>query len=482
MKRLTKELKPHPLNDSIYGDSADDKLIESIRQNGILEPLIVDHRNRIISGHRRWFGAQKLELKEVPVELFKSEDELAIQTALVEANRQRIKTNEQLAREATQIYKIEQQRARSRQVNANPKGTLMAKSPEGGGTARDLAGSRLGVGGKKVEQSVQVVEVIDRLEKDGDVAGADKIRGELNKYSVSRAHKVAREKGQLKSVTVAEPVPDDFVLIDRWQAMSKEKKLAVLGKPYAKSSFNFQETDGIEWARWSWNPITGCLHACNYCYARDIANRLYRAKFKPAFYPGRLKCPAQTDVPREAKQDIGQKNVFTCSMADLFGKWVPEELIQMVLDVVRKSPQWNFLFLTKFPQRYLKLEFPDNAWIGTSVDSQKMIQNAEEIFKDVKAKVKWLSCEPMMERLTFKHLDRFQWVVIGGSSKSTQTPEFRPPREWVTHLWQQARAAGCMIYEKPNLLERCQEYPTGSTDGILLNRAKREVLARPDSK
>ena len=203
----------------------------------------------------------------------------------------------------------------------------------------------------------------------------------------------------------------------------------------------------------------GCLHACNYCYARDIANRLYRPQFKPAFYPGRLKCPAQTDVPREAKQDIGQKNVFTCSMADLFGKWVPEELIQMVLDVVRKSPQWNFLFLTKFPQRHLKLEFPDNAWIGTSVDSQKMIQNAEEIFKDVKAKVKWLSCEPMMERLTFKHLDRFQWVVIGGSSKSTQTPEFRPPREWVTHLWSQARAASCMIYEKPNLLERCREYP-----------------------
>jgi pyruvate-formate lyase-activating enzyme len=27
---------------------------------------------------------------------------------------------------------------------------------------------------------------------------------------------------------------------------------------------------------WSWNPVTGCLHDCPYCYARDIANRFYR--------------------------------------------------------------------------------------------------------------------------------------------------------------------------------------------------------------
>jgi ParB family chromosome partitioning protein len=81
------------LNESIYGDTVDDQLIESIRENGILEPLIVDYKNRIVSVHRRWFAAQKLGLKEVPVELFKSEDELEIQTVLVEANRQRIKSN-----------------------------------------------------------------------------------------------------------------------------------------------------------------------------------------------------------------------------------------------------------------------------------------------------------------------------------------------------------------------------------------------------
>lgn len=104
------------------------------------------------------------------------------------------------------------------------------------------------MGGKKVVQAVQVIETIDRLEKDGAHDEAEKLRVELNKYSVNRAHKVAREKGHLKGVNVVPPAEDDFVLIERWMSLSKEKQQATLTKPYDKSGFNFQETDGIEWA------------------------------------------------------------------------------------------------------------------------------------------------------------------------------------------------------------------------------------------
>ena len=96
MKLPTIQLKPHPLNNDIYGDGADRHLIQSIKDNGIIEPLIIDHQDRIVSGHRRWFAAREIMLQEVPVEMFPSHDELDIQTALVEANRQRVKTNEQL--------------------------------------------------------------------------------------------------------------------------------------------------------------------------------------------------------------------------------------------------------------------------------------------------------------------------------------------------------------------------------------------------
>jgi protein gp37 len=148
-------------------------------------------------------------------------------------------------------------------------------------------------------------------------------------------------------------------------------------------------------------------------------------------------------------------------MADLFGKWVPEEWIRAVLTVVEENPQWNFLFLTKFPIRLAEFAFPDNAWVGTTVDCQARVANAEQSFRRVDAKVKWLSVEPMLEPLHFADLGAFDWVVIGGASAvaSAGTPEWRPPRDWSDDLRRAAAAAGCMVYEKTNLLERIRDYP-----------------------
>jgi len=225
-----------------------------------------------------------------------------------------------------------------------------------------------------------------------------------------------------------------------------------------RPTFN-QTNEMVDWAKWTWNPVTGCLHNCVYCYARDIAERFYPEKFEPTFRPERLKAPQYTKVPPEAEEQIGYRNVFVCSMADLFGKWVPQEWIDAVLDEVRAAPQWNFLFLTKFPQRLAEIHWPENAWVGTTVDEQYRVEIAERAFRKVDASVKWLSCEPLRERLTFSSLTMFDWVVLGGQSKSSQAPAFQPPWAWVEHVWQQAREAGCLVYWKPNLETRPQEYP-----------------------
>jgi len=465
----TKELRPHSENEKLYGSTVvDAEFVDSVARLGILTPLLVTHDKRIISGHRRWMAAQKIGLAEVPVTVFPSDNELDIQEAIVESNRQRQKTNEQMGREAKLLFEVEGKRAEHRKLSQlnNVKNTLDPvrvpdREPDFG-DARDKVGELLGFSGKHVERAKKIVEAIDDLEASGKKHDAEVLRVTLNN-SVNKAYDTARERGYIapesRTTVKAEPKLPDFITLDQWQALDDAGQFTALSAHGSGLKMNKQETDNIEWALWSWNPVTGCLHNCDYCYARDIANRFYPQGFAPSIVPARLSAPANTAVPAEAAHNIGYKNVFTCSMADLFGKWVPSEWIEAVLDVVRNAPQWNFLFLTKFPIRMAEFDFPPNAWVGTSVDRQYAVDRAEKAFRKITAGIKFLSCEPMLERLTFTSLDMFDWVIIGGSSKSTQTPEFRPPREWVNDLQAQARAAGCKIYEKTNLLERIREYP-----------------------
>jgi protein gp37 len=222
-----------------------------------------------------------------------------------------------------------------------------------------------------------------------------------------------------------------------------------------------------EWAMWSWNPVTGCLHGCGYCYARDIATRVYPYGFQPAYIPEHLDMPANTEQgePRE-EDDISYRNVLTCSMADLFGEWMPEEWVRSVIQVAIDNPQWTFIYLTKFPKRMPGFSYPSNVWLGATVNKQRDVKPTERAFKQIKDNgfdgLCWLSCEPLLDRLTFSDLQLFNWIVMGGSSQSRQTPALFPPFDDIVHLYQQARTTGCKIYMKTNLgiKQGITEFPT----------------------
>ena len=274
--------------------------------------------------------------------------------------------------------------------------------------------------------------------------------------------------------TVAE---SNTITLDDWQRMTTEERQQRVQVIPSDKTFNRQvmnrEQDesmdesvgNFEWAKWSWNPVSGCRHDCPFCYARDIANRFYAQGFVPTLYPDRLNAPRNTKVPSAAEKDLSLKNVFTCSMADLFGRWVPAEWIEAVIQQVRDNPQWNFLFLTKFPKRLAEFHFQVNAWLGTTVDVQARVKSAEDAFRKLRDEgsggYRWLSVEPMLEPIQFSSLEMFDWVVIGGASPSTKTPEWRPPRKWVNDLEAAAMHAGCKVYEKANLLQRIRQYPGG---------------------
>lgn len=264
----------------------------------------------------------------------------------------------------------------------------------------------------------------------------------------------------------------NWITLDQWNNLSPAEQHLLLTQPYQNKKSMNQTNDNIEWAMWSWNPVTGCLHGCDYCYARDIAERFYPQKFAPSFIPERLTMPANTDMPRPRhKDDFGYKGVFVCSMADLFGKWVPEEWIRAVLDVVSDNPQWNFLMLTKFPIRMAEFDYPDNVWLGTTADRQWAVERAEKGFTKIKESgfngICWLSCEPMLENLNFTSLNMFDWLVMGGATKSTKTSEYLPPMRDILNLIVQADLHNVPVYMKTNLIpgmnetQRLREYPRG---------------------
>ncbi len=241
----------------------------------------------------------------------------------------------------------------------------------------------------------------------------------------------------------------------------EEKARAVAVKQASPSVFN-EVNENNDWAKWSWNPVTGCNHGCDYCYARPIAERFtdkFPKGFKPDFRKERLKAPRDTKIPKDRKDEPGIHNVFVCSMADLFGDWVPAKWIDEVLKAVRDAPQWNFLFLAKNPKRLIEIDWPENAWVGATVDEQARVEPTIAAFQQIQATVRFISCEPLLEELEFPTLECFDWMIIGAQSKQKTIPEFQPDPTWVQSLMNQAWKAGVKLYLKPNLRSAVREYP-----------------------
>jgi len=106
-----KELKPHPKNAEIYDDRLDQDFEDSISENGILEPLVVNSQNVILSGVRRWRAALKLGMDKVPCRIEDPEDEVK---AILEYNRYRQKTPREFYNEYRLIKEREALKAEER--------------------------------------------------------------------------------------------------------------------------------------------------------------------------------------------------------------------------------------------------------------------------------------------------------------------------------------------------------------------------------
>ena len=98
MKIKVSQLKHHPKNKAIYSLSNIEDLMESISELGLLQPLVIDQYNQVISGNRRFESIKRLGWENVEVEqrtVSENEDEIL----LVHFNKQRIKTFREILNE-----------------------------------------------------------------------------------------------------------------------------------------------------------------------------------------------------------------------------------------------------------------------------------------------------------------------------------------------------------------------------------------------
>lgn len=231
----------------------------------------------------------------------------------------------------------------------------------------------------------------------------------------------------------------------------------------------------IEWAEYTWNPITGCTpvsEGCANCYAKRMAKRLagrggYPADepFRVTLHPERLEEPLRLKKPRQ---------IFVVSMGDLFHDDVPDEFICRVFAVIALTPvKHRFLILTKRPHRMREFilglpqrdetfrlwvraggEWPlSNLWLGVTVENQARADERIPILLQIPAAVRFVSVEPMLgpvslesqlgsaaeSRRVLNGWHGIDWVICGGETG----PKARPMHpDWVRSLRDQCRDAG----------------------------------------
>lgn len=199
----------------------------------------------------------------------------------------------------------------------------------------------------------------------------------------------------------------------------------------------------------TWNPTTGCTKVsagCKHCYAEVMSRRLqamgvekYKDGFKLRLHPDALKIPYTWK---------SSKVVFVNSMSDLFHKDVPLEFIQQVFAVMNDNPQHVFQVLTKRSDLLLKyhreLRWSHNIWMGVSVENARVMHRIDDL-RQTSARVKFLSCEPLIGPLPNMNLEGIDWVIVGGESGRKPRPM---KEDWVLEILDQCKAAGVKFFFK----------------------------------
>lgn len=255
------------------------------------------------------------------------------------------------------------------------------------------------------------------------------------------------------------------------------------------------ETTKIEWADMTWNPWRGCEKVspgCKFCYAEKQAKRnpAVLGEWGPGAPRVRgvesyLALPAKWN--RAAETSGVRPKVFCLSFGDWLDAAVPMEWTLHLLETIRTTPHLDWLLLTKRPENFRKrlgivagsrsrnedlLDWlwewvideiaPPNVWVGASAEDQKRADERIPALLQIPAKVRFLSCEPLLGPIEFSNVSGrsdavlqlgkkavagINWVIVGGESGSKDKARVCA-LEWVDGILRQCEAADVACFVK----------------------------------
>jgi len=238
----------------------------------------------------------------------------------------------------------------------------------------------------------------------------------------------------------------------------------------------------IEWVRnpdgsqgHSWNPIQGlCPVGCWYCYARRMYQRFKRnpeIRYEGLNEPFYLKKPS---------------TIFVCSTFEIFHPIIPNYIRDDIFNTIKGLKRHTFIVLTKLPEN-IDQSMPDNVWLGITIEGGYHWKKRLSMFKDKKAKIKFISYEPLIVPLFqdfvpnladtetclkkgwIKEYRYYQvdftginWLIIGRLTGFGH--KYDPKLEWIEEIVNQAKKHDIPVFLKDNLKdiwpgELIQEFP-----------------------